>query len=101
MADIRPSHPQSVGEKGEGVGKFQTELPTGSVNYEFLRDVYAKRGNAKVKIENVKQYGAEVDLIDTARISRLDRVAQLEEQLGATAISPYDDPWVIAGKSQT
>src|SRR5262249_7197712 len=52
--------------------------------------------SSKVKIENVKSYGAEVELIDTTKVSRLDRAAQLEEQLGATVISPYDDPWVIA-----
>src|SRR3954471_22172128 len=43
---------ETIGEKGEGVGKFQTDLPTGAINWDFVRDIYAKRGSAKIKIEN-------------------------------------------------
>ena len=45
--------PEPVGERGERVGKFQTEFPTGSLQtYDGVRDLLAKRGNAKVKVEN-------------------------------------------------
>src|SRR5436190_5649959 len=50
LGEFRELEP--VGEKGERVGKFQTEMPTGSVTWEFVRDVLAKRGMAKVVIEN-------------------------------------------------
>ncbi|HYO09976.1 MAG TPA: ATP-dependent zinc metalloprotease FtsH [Tepidisphaeraceae bacterium] len=44
---------QGVGPKGEKVGKFQTDLPTGTASsYDFVKDVLAKRGSAKVTVEN-------------------------------------------------
>jgi threonine dehydratase len=52
------------------------------------------------KIDAVRRYGAEVDLIDTRVISRKARVAQLVESIpGAQAVSAYDDPFVIAGNA--
>jgi threonine dehydratase len=36
--------------------------------------------SAKVKIDAVRGFGAAVDLIDTTKISRNERVAQLAEQ---------------------
>src|SRR5687767_8635778 len=44
---------QQVGEKGAMVGKFQTELPTGAgTDYRLVQDIMAKRGSAKVTVEN-------------------------------------------------
>jgi threonine dehydratase len=54
----------------------------------------------KVKVDAVREYGAEVDLIDVKKISRLDRVAQLANQFPeAYVASPYDDALVIEGNA--
>lgn len=56
--------------------------------------------SAKVKIEAVKNYGATVDLVDTRKIGRNERVAQLAEQMpDAYFASAYDDLHVIEGNS--
>ena len=56
--------------------------------------------SAKVKIEAVKNYGATVDLVDTNKIGRNERVAQLAEQMhDAYFASAYDDLSVIEGNS--
>ena len=56
--------------------------------------------SAEVKIDAVRGYGATVDLIDTTRIGRTERVAQLAEQMpGAYFASAYDDDLVIQGNS--
>ncbi len=56
--------------------------------------------SAQVKIAAVRAWGAEVDLIDTSRVSRAERLAQLaEEHPDAYVASPYDDPLVIAGNA--
>jgi threonine dehydratase len=80
-------------------GNFGAALARAAKEADRKAIIVMPQQSAKVKIENVKQYGAEVDLIDTAKISRLDRVTQIEDERGATAISPYDDPWVIAGNA--
>ncbi len=56
--------------------------------------------SARVKIDAVRAWGAEVDLIDTAKVSRLERLAQLAAaHPEAYVASPYDDPLVIAGNA--
>lgn len=56
--------------------------------------------SAAVKIDAVRGHGATVDLIDTARITRQARVAELAAaDPAAQVLSPYDDPYVIAGNS--
>ncbi len=56
--------------------------------------------SAKVKIEAVKNYGATVDLVDTKRVGRNERVAQLMlENPEAYQASAYDDLFVIEGNS--
>ncbi len=56
--------------------------------------------SAKVKIEAVKSYGAAVDLVDTNKIGRNERVAQLALQMPtAYFASAYDDLFVIDGNS--
>jgi threonine dehydratase len=55
---------------------------------------------AKVKIEAVSANGGTVELIDTKRISRAERVSQLcEEYPDAYKASAYDDLLVIEGNS--
>jgi threonine dehydratase len=56
--------------------------------------------SAKVKIEAVRNYGATVDLIDTTKVGRGERIAQLAAEIpNAYFASPYDDEFVIAGNS--
>jgi threonine dehydratase len=56
--------------------------------------------SAKVKIDAVRGYGATVDLIDTTKIGRSERVAQLAKQMpDAYFASAYDDDFVIQGNS--
>ena len=56
--------------------------------------------SAKVKIEAVRGYGATVDLVDTTKVGRNERVAQLAEQMpNAYFASAYDDDLVIQGNA--
>lgn len=56
--------------------------------------------SAKVKIDAVRGYGATVDLVDTTKIGRNERVAQLAAAMpDAYFASAYDDQWVIDGNS--
>jgi threonine dehydratase len=54
----------------------------------------------QIKINAVREYGAEVDLVDLKKKSRLDRVGELARQFpDAYVASPYDDPLVIEGNA--
>ena len=54
----------------------------------------------RIKVDAVREYGAEVDLIDVKIKSRLDRIAELANQYPAAYVaSPYDDPLVIEGNA--
>jgi len=56
--------------------------------------------SAQVKIDAVRGYGAVVDLVDTTKVGRNERVAQLAEQMpDAYFASAYDDDFVIQGNS--
>jgi threonine dehydratase len=56
--------------------------------------------SAQVKIDAVRGFGATVDLIDTTRVGRADRVAQLAAEMpDAYFASAYDDQFVIDGNS--
>lgn len=56
--------------------------------------------SAVVKIDAVRGYGAEVDLIDTKAIAREARVAQIAADLDDVYVaSPFDDPLVIQGNA--
>jgi threonine dehydratase len=56
--------------------------------------------SARVKIEAVKSYGATVDLVDTKKVGRSERVAQIAAQMpDAYIASAYDDLFVIAGNA--
>ena len=56
--------------------------------------------SSAVKIESVKSYGADVDMIDVAKVSRAARLAELAGKIpDARSCSPYDDAWVIAGNA--
>ena len=56
--------------------------------------------SARVKVEAVLSHGGRVDLVDTTKVKRAARVAQLAaEHPEAYVASAYDDPFVIAGNS--
>jgi threonine dehydratase len=56
--------------------------------------------SAKVKVEAVRNYGGQVDLIDVNTIGRQQRVCELAKQYpDAYVASAYDDPLVIEGNS--
>lgn len=55
---------------------------------------------ASVKLEAVRSFGATVDLVDTKKIGRNERVAQLASEMPhAYKASAYDDPLVIEGNA--
>lgn len=56
--------------------------------------------SAQVKIDAVRRLGATADLIDTTKIGRSERVAQIAEQIpDAYVASAYNDKHVIEGNS--
>ena len=56
--------------------------------------------SARVKVDAVLAYGGRVDLVDTTKVKRAARVAQLAaEHPDAYIASAYDDELVIAGNS--
>lgn len=56
--------------------------------------------SAQVKIDAVRGFGATVDLIDTTKVARKERVSQLAEQIpDAYLASAYDDKLVIEGNA--
>jgi threonine dehydratase len=56
--------------------------------------------SARVKIEAVKSYGATVDLVDTKKVGRNERVSQLAAEMpNAYVASAYDDLFVIEGNA--
>ena len=56
--------------------------------------------SAHVKIDAVRGFGATVDLIDTTKIARNERVAQLAAEIpNAYVASAYDDQFVIDGNA--
>ena len=56
--------------------------------------------SAQVKIDAVRGYGATVDLVDTTKVGRNERVAQLAKEMrNAYFASAYDDKLVIEGNS--
>jgi threonine dehydratase len=56
--------------------------------------------SARVKVEAVKEFGGEVDLVKTTETSRSQRLAELAAlHTDAYVASAYDDPLVIAGNA--
>jgi threonine dehydratase len=56
--------------------------------------------SARTKVEGVQEYGGIVDIVDTIKISRAARVADLAKKYpDAYVASAYDDPLVIEGNA--
>jgi threo-3-hydroxy-L-aspartate ammonia-lyase len=57
-------------------------------------------GAPRIKVDAVREYGAEVDLVDVKKTSRLERLSDLARKFpDAYVASPYDDPLVIDGNA--
>ena len=81
-------------------GNFGAALAVAAAKTGKRCTVVMPAGSSQVKIAAVRNAGADVDLIDTARLTRAQRVAELHRQHPeAEVISPYDDARVIAGNS--
>jgi threonine dehydratase len=81
-------------------GNFGAALALAAARVGKRCTVVMPAQSAQVKISAVRSSGATVDLIDTARISRWGRIEQLRsDDPQAQVVSPYDDPYVIAGNS--
>jgi len=54
----------------------------------------------KIKVDAVREYGAEVDLVDVTKKGRLERLGEIARKYPeAYVASPYDDPLVIEGNA--
>src|SRR5204862_2574345 len=54
----------------------------------------------KIKVDAVREYGAEVDLIDVKKKGRRERIGELAKEFPhAYVASPYDDALVIEGNA--
>lgn len=54
----------------------------------------------RIKVDAVREFGAEVELVDTSKQSRLERLAELAKKYpDAYVASPYDDALVIDGNA--
>jgi len=81
-------------------GNFGAALALAAAKTGQRCTVVMPAGSAQVKIAGVRNLGASVDLVDTSRQTRAQRVAELHRQYPeAEVISPYDDARVIAGNS--
>ncbi|HXQ76788.1 MAG TPA: pyridoxal-phosphate dependent enzyme [Gemmatimonadaceae bacterium] len=57
-------------------------------------------GAPRIKVDAVREYGAEVDLVDVRQKGRLERLAELAKEFPAAYVaSPYDDALVIEGNA--
>lgn len=57
-------------------------------------------GAPKIKVNAVREYGAEVDLVDVKVKGRLERLGELAREFPTAYVaSPYDDPLVIDGNA--
>jgi threonine dehydratase len=56
---------------------------------------------ARIKVEKVLQYGAEVFFAGSTSDDRKGRAEELAQQRGLTIVPPFDHPWIIAGQGTT
>lgn len=67
-----------------------------------LRAVIVMPENApRVKVDRVRQCGAEVILAGTTSADREDRARAEASSRGLTIVPPFDHPWIIAGAGTT
>ncbi len=81
-------------------GNFGQAIAYASSLFKKKCTVVMPQNAPAIKVDAVREYGAEVDLVDVTKKSRLDRLAELAAKLpDAYVASPYDDPLVIEGNA--
>lgn len=81
-------------------GNFGQAVAYACALFDKKCTVVMPSGAPKVKVDAVREYGAEVDLVDVAKEARLDRLREIAKNLpDAYVASPYDDPFVIEGNA--
>lgn len=81
-------------------GNFGQAIAYASALFQKKCTVVMPANAPQIKVDAVREYGAEVDLVDVTKKSRLDRLAELSASLPeAYVASPYDDPLVIDGNA--
>lgn len=81
-------------------GNFGQAIAYASALFGKRCTVVMPSGAPRIKVDAVREYGAEVDLVDVAKKGRLERLAELARQFpDAYVASPYDDALVIEGNA--
>jgi threonine dehydratase len=81
-------------------GNFGQAVAYASMLLSKSCNIVMPETSAQVKIDAVREYGGEVDLIDVRVKGRAERVAELANQYpDAYVASAYDDPLVIDGNA--
>ena len=79
-------------------GNFGQAIAYACAQFGKRCTVVMPSGAPKVKVNAVREYGGEVDLVDTEKKGRLERVRELSKTFpDAYVASPYDDRFVIEG----
>ncbi len=81
----------STGNHGMAVAYVANQLGIKSV-------VCISRRVPRVKVDNLKRLGAQVEIIGDSQDEAAERCYELQKTLGLTLIKPFDDPDVIAGQ---
>jgi threonine dehydratase len=94
------THVPHAGILAASSGNFGQALAAACTLLDKSSLIVMPTSSAKVKVDAVKSYGGEVDLVDTRVTSRRDRVAELiETHPDYYVASAFDDPLVIEGNS--
>ena len=90
----------NIGFLAASSGNFGQALACASQMQGRKCTVVMPDNSARVKINAVKSYGANVDLIDVNQISRSDRVLELAKLMPDYYVcSAYDDQYVVEGNA--
>ncbi len=91
----KPIVTASAGNHGLGVAEAAARLG-------FAAKVYVPKGAPLVKRDGITTRGSHVFVTDASGYDETERIArEAARELGATFISPFDDPWVAAGNGGT
>jgi threonine dehydratase len=66
--------------------------------FDIRCTIVMPRDAPRLKIDNTRQYGAEVILYDRLKQDRKRIASDIAAQTGATLVPPFDDRWIIAGQ---
>jgi threonine dehydratase len=81
-------------------GNFGQAVACASRHFGKTCTIVMPHNSSSVKVDAVRAYGGIADLVDTTKVSRAARVAQLAAQRpDAYVASAYDDPFVIEGNA--